>query len=72
MPLGKGTSAKSVTGASMSKYDVEVEARLKTLEATVEALQAQVNDKCSGGGGGDCDGVIAALKTQFPAKFANL
>jgi len=72
MPLGKGTSAKSATGASMSKYDVEVESRLKALEAAVELLHAQVNDKCSGGGGGDCDGVIEALKTQFPAKFANL
>ena len=29
----KGTAAKSASGASMSKYDVEVEARLKALEA---------------------------------------
>ena len=72
MPLGKGTSAKSATGASMSKYDVEVEGRLKVLEAAVESLQAQLNDKCSGGGGGDCDEVVEALKSQFPAKFANL
>ncbi len=72
MPLGKGTSAKSATGASMSKYDVEVEGRLKVLEAAVESLQAQLNDKCSGGGGGDCDEVVEALKAQFPAKFANL
>jgi hypothetical protein len=71
MPLGKGTSAKSATGASMSKYDVEVEGRLKALEAAVESLQAQLNDKCSGGGG-DCDEVVEALKAQFPAKFANL
>ncbi len=28
----KGTAGKSVSGASMSKYDVEVEARLKKLE----------------------------------------
>ena len=48
----KGTAGKSATGASMSKYDVEVEARLKALEAKVDAL-------------------IAALKQQFPAKFAN-
>ena len=36
----KGTAAKSSTGASMSKYDVEVEARLKKLEAAVAALES--------------------------------
>ena len=36
----QGKAAKSVTGASMSKYDVDVEARLQALEAAVEALQA--------------------------------
>ena len=29
----RGTAAKSASGASMSKYDVEVEARLQALEA---------------------------------------
>ena len=29
----KGSAAKSASGASMSKYDVEVEKRLKALEA---------------------------------------
>ena len=36
----KGTAGKSSSGASMSKYDVEVEGRLKALEAAVAALQA--------------------------------
>ena len=36
----KGTASKSSTGASMSKYDVEVEGRLKALETAVAALQA--------------------------------
>ena len=31
----KGTASKSASGASMSKYDVEVEARLQALEAVV-------------------------------------
>ena len=52
----KGTASKSASGASMSKYDVEVEARLKALEAQshpdractddgdkVAALEAKVN-----------------------------
>lgn len=38
----QGTAAKSASGASMSKYDVEVEARLKKLEA-------QAHEKCGGG-----------------------
>ena len=31
----KGSAARSASGAAMSKYDVEVEARLKALEAKV-------------------------------------
>ena len=31
----KGTAGKSASGASMSKYDVEVEGRLSALEAKV-------------------------------------
>ena len=36
----KGTAGKSASGASMSKYDVEVESRLKALEKAVVDLQA--------------------------------
>ena len=36
----KGPAAKSSSGASMSKYDVEVEGRLSALETAVAALQA--------------------------------
>ena len=36
----KGSAAKSASGASMSKYDVEVEARLTALEKAVADLQA--------------------------------
>ena len=35
----KGTAAKSSSGASMSKYDVEVEKRL-------QALEAEAHPKC--------------------------
>ena len=38
----KGTAAKSASGASMSKYDVEVEARLKKLEAGLLELEVAV------------------------------
>ena len=43
----KGTAGKSATGASMSKYDVEVEARLKALEAKVgeiNNIEGMIND----------------------------
>ena len=39
----KGTAAKSSSGASMSKYDVEVEKRLK-------ALEAKAHEQCNDGG----------------------
>ena len=44
--MAKGKASVSSSGASMSKYDVEVEARLK-------ALEAKAHDQC--GGGGDAD-----------------
>tara|TARA_Y100001970_G_scaffold286508_1_gene408852 strand:- start:898 stop:1089 length:192 start_codon:yes stop_codon:yes gene_type:complete len=44
--MAKGKASVSSSGASMSKYDVEVEARLQALEKAVKALQ-------SSGGGSD-------------------
>ena len=41
-----GTAGKSASGASMSKYDVEVEARLQALEKAVAEIK-------SGGAQGD-------------------
>jgi len=38
----KGTASKSASGASMSKYDVEVDARLKKLEASLLELEVTV------------------------------
>ena len=39
----RGNAAKSASGASMSKYDVEVEKRL-------QALESKAHSKCDGGG----------------------
>ena len=36
----QGRAAKSASGASMSRYDVEVEARLKKIEARLDALES--------------------------------
>ena len=46
-----GTAGKSASGASMSKYDVEVEGRLQALEVAVKELQSHSHD----GGGADSD-----------------
>ena len=39
--MAKGKAAVSSTGASMSKYDVEVEKRLKALEAVAHPVPAE-------------------------------
>ena len=54
----KGTASKSSSGASMSKYDVEVEARLQALEKVAHpvptgATQQKVDDR------------VAALETKL-------
>jgi hypothetical protein len=36
----QGKAAKSASGAAMSKYDVEVEARLQALEVAIAELKA--------------------------------
>ena len=59
----KGTASKSASGASMSKYDVEVEARLKALEG-----QAHPDRACTDDGGGDC----AALEAKLDRVIAVL
>ena len=39
----KGTAAKSANGAAMSKYDVEVEARLNLIEARLAEMEVKVH-----------------------------
>jgi len=55
----KGTAAKSSSGASMSKYDVEVEARLKALEKAVAELQGS-----SGGSDPRVDKIINHIASK--------
>ena len=51
----KGKAGKSASGASMSKYDLEVEERL-------QALEAKAHDNCNHTDGG---GDIAALEAKL-------
>ena len=58
----KGTAGKSASGASMSKYDVEVESRLQALEAALASLQAHSHEApCDTGVGGDVEAAVRAL-----------
>ena len=69
----QGRAAKSASGASMSKYDVEVEGRLKKLEAALGSASAPAAD-------GDklaaleakLDRVVAALKVALPGVAKGL
>ena len=60
----KGTAGKSSTGASMSKYDVEVEARLQALEKDAHpvptgATQQKGDDRLAA-----LEAAVAALKSS--------
>ncbi len=67
----KGTAGKSATGAAMSKYDVEVEARL-------QALEAKSNTPAPAAGGDTSEleakvnAIISALKSKMPGQFKDL
>ena len=69
----RGSASKSSTGAAMSKYDVEVEARLQKLES-------QAHTPCGGGSDNErvaalekrLEEVIAVLKQASPGVAKNL
>ena len=66
----KGTAGKSSSGASMSRYDVEVEARLQALEKAVADIAAKCDASATGGsaGGGDRVDKLIDWMTSVP-KF---
>ena len=53
--MAKGKASVSSSGASMSKYDVEVEARLK-------ALEAKAHEDCGTTGGGDLEERVSIIE----------
>lgn len=80
----KGTAGKSASGASMSKYDVEVEGRLQAIEATISELKKELAShkhpapaaKKSAGDGRRIDALVEALNrcdtiTQYYPKGAD-
>ena len=80
--MAKGTAGKSASGASMSQYDVEVEKRVKALEAVAHpvptgATQKKVEDRLaalekavkSSSGGGGSDPRVDALIDKLKQQF---
>ena len=55
--MAKGKASVSSSGASMSKYDVEVESRLKALEAQAHP------DRCNDGG--DLEERVSIIEAVF-------
>ena len=79
----KGTAGKSASGASMSKYDVEVEGRLKALEGTIGNIEGMINSlveqvdelkshsheaPCDTGAGGG-DARVDAIVAELKTQF---
>ena len=56
-----GTAGKSASGASMSKYDVEVEARLQVIEETLAELKEKSHET-SGGTDARVDKIVKWLE----------
>ena len=70
--MAKGKAGLSSSGASMSKYDVEVEARLQALEKAVADIAAKCDARATGGssGGGDRVDKLIDWMTSVPV-FSN-
>ncbi len=66
----KGTASKSSSGASMSKYDVEVEARLQALEKGLADCKAQcaANSHTHGASSGGTDPRVDRIITHLAKK----
>ena len=62
----EGKAAKSASGAAMSKYDVEVESRLKALEKAVKELKSHSHESS---GGGDIQAQLDDLVERLGRKM---
>ena len=69
--MSKGTAGKSASGASMSKYDVEVEGRLRALEKAVAEIAAKCDARATGGGAVSVSGLKEATKGLGPEAKIN-
>ena len=69
--MAEGTAGKSASGASMSKYDVEVEARLRAIEAEIASIKKGLENHGHTGGGGcaKCDARMDDLLEKLGRKM---
>tara|TARA_R100001443_G_scaffold30740_1_gene44603 strand:+ start:709 stop:936 length:228 start_codon:yes stop_codon:yes gene_type:complete len=65
----RGSAARSASGASMSKYDVEVEARLQALENAIAELKNHKHAAAPAAGGEDAllRKIVSAMEPNFDA-----
>ena len=61
----KGTASKSANGAAMSKYDVEVEARLNQIEARLAEMEVKLHQGSDNSVKAQLDDLIKRLKKQM-------
>ena len=61
----KGTAAKSASGGAMSKYDVEVEARLNQIEARLAEMEVKLHQGSGDSVKAQLDDLIKRLQKQM-------
>jgi len=68
----EGKAARSASGAAMSKYDVEVEKRLKTIESEIASIKEGLKNHShtSGGSGGDTQAQLDELIAKLGRKMS--
>ena len=70
--MAAGKAAKSASGAAMSQYDVEVEARLKAIEAEITSIKEGLKNHSHvfSGGGGDTQAQLDDLIAKLGRKMS--
>ena len=70
--MAAGKAAKSASGAAMSKYDVEVEARLKAIETEIASIKEGLanHSHVSSGVGGSTQEQLDALIAKLGKKMS--
>jgi hypothetical protein len=66
----EGKAARSASGAAMSKYDVEVEARLKAIEAEIASIKEGLKNHSHASGGGDTQAQLDDLIKRLGRKMS--
>ena len=69
--MATGKAGTSASGAAMSKYDVEVEARLKKIEAEIASIKKALETHShASSGGGDTQAQLDDLIDRLGRKMS--